>query len=37
MHDENLEVVYFIKLPLTKYLPKEQKILFHDEVDRSTT
>ncbi|CAD8168125.1 unnamed protein product [Paramecium pentaurelia] len=37
MHDDNLEVVYFIKLPSTNYLPKEQKILFHDQVDRSTT
>jgi len=23
MHENNLEVVYFIKLPLTKHLPKE--------------
>lgn len=23
MHDGNLEIVYFIKLPMTKYLPKE--------------
>lgn len=36
-HGDKLEIVYFILLPFTKYLPKEKKILFHDEVDRSTT
>jgi hypothetical protein len=36
-HGDLLEIVYFIKLPFTKYLPKEKKTAFHDQVDRSTT
>ncbi len=32
---EKLEVVYFIKLPYTKYLPKDKKNEFNENVDRS--
>lgn len=35
-HGNKLEIVYFILLPFTKYLPKEKKIVFHEKVDRST-
>ena len=36
VHSDKLEIVYFILLPFTKYLPKERKIQFHEKVDRST-
>lgn len=35
VRDEQLEQIYFIKLPYTKFLPKEQKTKFNDEVDRT--
>jgi len=35
VRNDNLEVVYFILLPYTHCLPKEEKTLFHDGVDRS--
>ena len=37
VHGDKLELVYFILLPYTKFLPKDKKIAFHDDVDRSTT
>ena len=37
VHNDKIEIVYFIKLPLTKFLLKEYKLQFHEEVDRSTT
>lgn len=36
LHDNKLETIYFILLPFTSYLPKEKKLNFHEEVDRST-
>lgn len=35
MRNEKLELVYFIKLPYTKFLPKDKKNEFNDNVDRS--
>jgi inositol 1,4,5-triphosphate receptor type 1/inositol 1,4,5-triphosphate receptor type 3 len=36
MHGDKIETVYFILLPFTSYLPKDKKVQFHDQVDRST-
>ena len=37
VRNEKLEIIYFILLPFTKALPKENKTEFHEEVDRSNT
>lgn len=37
VRNDELETVYFIKLPYVHLLPKEQKIEFSDWVDRGST
>ncbi|CAD8059333.1 unnamed protein product [Paramecium primaurelia] len=37
VRNNELEIVYFILLPYTHNLPKEQKVEFHENVDRSST
>ncbi len=34
---DKLELVHFILLPYTKAMPKDKKVDFHDNVDRSNT
>ncbi|CAD8068825.1 unnamed protein product [Paramecium sonneborni] len=37
IRNNEIEIVYFILLPYTHNLPKEQKLEFHENVDRSST
>ncbi|CAD8132784.1 unnamed protein product [Paramecium pentaurelia] len=37
VRNNEIEIVYFILLPYTNNLPKEQKVEFHENVDRSST
>jgi inositol 1,4,5-triphosphate receptor type 1/inositol 1,4,5-triphosphate receptor type 3 len=37
VRNDELEIVYFIKLPYTHLLPKEKKVEFSDWVDRGST
>lgn len=37
VRDDKIYTVYFPKLPFCKLLPKDAKIDFHDEVDRTSS
>ena len=37
VRDDKLEIVFFPLLPYCRCLPKDQKLIFEEEVDRSST